>query len=123
MTLIQKIIYGIILLFLLSTGSYLIGYQKGVKTTTNNFNAKTAEVLQKSIDEANKRIQDFNIQQKIDFEQALIAAEERQKMRQNSAATKEDLKTFFKQNQDLYKNCVLPKDQIDKINQSIGGKK
>lgn len=119
MNIVQKILALILAAFIISTGSYLVGFQKGKKNAQASVNAAAIKELNKVIDETNGKIKSFNEQQKIDFDAALKASEERQKIAKDSAATKEDLQKFFKQNQDLYKNCVLPKEQLDRLNRSI----
>lgn len=117
---VQKILYGILATIVLVVFSYLVGFQKGQKNCRASADAASVKELNKTIKETNDKIKSFNEQQRIDFESAIKASDERQKISQNSVATKEDLKQFFAQNNQLYTNCVLPKEQLEKLNKSIG---
>lgn len=119
MNIVQKILTLIVAAVFISTCSYLVGFQKGKKNVQSSVNAAAVKELNKTIEDTNKKINSFNEQQKIDFDAAIKASEERQKIEVNSAATKEDLQKFFAKNQELYKNCVLPKDQLERLNRSI----
>lgn len=119
MTIIHKILAFILTIIFVATTSYFVGFYKGKKNVQAAVNIEAVKELNKTIDETNKKINAFNVQQKIDFEAALKASDERQQIEINSVATKEDLQKFFRQNQDLYKNCVLPQQQLEKLNKSI----
>lgn len=119
MTILEKILYFVLIVVLFTAGGYFAGYTRAQKIATNAFNAKTAEVLSKTLKESNQKILDFNASQNKELLNAIKESENRQKIRDAGSVTKNDLQVFFNQNAELFVNCKLEKEQIDKINEKL----
>lgn len=110
----QLMKYGLILLFLISLFSF--GFYKGKESQINKYNKEQVKILNDAIETASKNINNFNNLNLINFENALKNAEQRSKEKQKDYLTSEELREYFKLNQELFKECNIDKNQLDKIN-------
>lgn len=109
-----------ILAFILSVFvAYNVGLSKGSKRAQDEIQAQAFNEIRGILDDQRKTINKTNEATLVLLDRSIEFSQQRQQIVLDSFATKSDIAQFFKDNHDLYKDCVLPKEQLEKLNREI----
>lgn len=112
----------ILLFFVFFVCVYVYAYNQGKNKVLLDAYKKQNKELSQTIDEASKRIKDFNIDQKQDFEKAITESEKRQREFIIHQNRKDFLDSKTRAADSVYVKCKADKEVVDEINKQLRGK-
>lgn len=112
-----------VVLIAIVVGVYFKGRHDGASSAKINAYQAEIKAYEDARDRSLKLYEDASKQQKLDFESALKASEERQTQRLESIERAGNLQTALIKQQTALKNCVLDKQTLEILNESLRGKK
>lgn len=116
---ITSIFYAILAFVLAVVVAYNVGLNRGSKRVQDEIQAQAFKEIRGILDDQRQRIDKTNEQTKILLDRSIEFSEQRQQIVLDSIATKSDIQQFFRDNQAVYKDCILPKDQLDRLNREM----